>query len=172
MRTNITSGGSYSDLAEQLRQSLTNTPESKGILDRYVKTVAKDSINQFSRQYTQIVSNDLGYEWYRYMNSDIETTRCFCDAMTDKDYFHVSEIPGLLKGKGLLCDNQTVPIYAKTGLPYGMIDGTNPENFFVRAGGWNCGHSIQPISKRQVPAKVLEALEATEEYKSWKKARQ
>lgn len=168
LRTNITSGGSYSDLAEQLRQSLTNTPESKGILDRYVKTVAKDSINQFSRQYTQIVSNDLGYEWYRYMNSDIETTRCFCDAMTDKDYFHVSEIPGLLKGKGLLCDNQTVPIYAKTGLPYGMIDGTNAENFFVRAGGWNCGHSIQPVAERQVPKKIQNEVYATPEYKAFK----
>jgi hypothetical protein len=160
LRTNITSGGSYNDLAEQLRQSLTNTPESKGILDRYVKTIASDSIRQFSRQYTQIVSNDLGYEWYRYMNSDIETTRCFCDKMTDKDYFHISEVPTLLKGLG--CD-----IYKKTKLPYGMIDGTNPENFFIRAGGWNCGHSIQPVAKLQVPKKVQDEVYAKVEYKIW-----
>jgi len=80
LRTNITSGGSYNDLAEQLRQSLTNTPESKGILDRYVKTIANDSINQFSRQYTNIVAKGLGYSWYRYMNTDIDTTSCLCDA--------------------------------------------------------------------------------------------
>lgn len=170
LRTNITAGGSYNDLAEQLRQSLTNTPESKGILDRYVKTVAKDSINQFSRQYMNIVSNDLGYEWYRYMNSDIETTRCFCDALTDKDYFHISEVPGLLKGKGLKCDGDPVPIYAKTGLPYGMIDGTNAENFFIRAGGWNCGHSIQPVNVRQVPEKTQGEVYATTEYKAWAEA--
>jgi len=161
LRTNITSGGSYNDLAEQLRQSLTNTHESKGILDRYVKTVAKDSINQFNRQYTQIVSNDLGYEWYRYMNSDIETTRCFCDKMTDKDFFHISEVPTILKGMG--CD-----IYAKTKLPYGMIDGTNADNFFVRAGGWNCGHSIQPVAKLQVPKAVQDVVYASAEYKAWK----
>lgn len=161
LRTNITAGGSYADLAEQLRQSLTNTPQSKGILDRYVKTVAHDSINQFSRQYTQIVSNDLGYSWYRYMNSDIETTRCFCDKMTDKDFFHISEVPTMLKGLG--CD-----IYAKTKLPYGMIDGTNADNFFIRAGGWNCGHSIQPVAERQVPVAVLDAVYATTEYKYWK----
>ena len=118
-----------------------------------------------------LVSSDLGYEWYRYMNSDIETTRCFCDAMTDKDYFHISEVPGLLKGKGLRCDGEPVPIYAKTGLPYGMIDGTNAENFFIRAGGWNCGHSIQPVNVRQVPANVVAAIEGTEEYKAYKKAR-
>jgi len=160
LRTNITAGGSYKDLTEQLRQSLTNTPESKGILDRYVKTVASDSINQFNRQYTQIVSSDLGYVWFRYMNSDIETTRCFCDKMTDRDFFHVSEVPELLKGLG--CD-----IYKKTGLPYGLIDGTNAENFFVRAGGWNCRHSIQPVALLQVPKTVQDRVFATDEYKSW-----
>jgi hypothetical protein len=160
LRTNITAGGSYADMAEQLRQSLTNTPESKGILDRYVKTITNDSINQFNRQYTQIVSNDLGYEWYRYMNTDIDTTRCFCDKMTDKDYFHISEVPTILKGMGC-------PIYKKTELPYGMIAGTNAENFFIRAGGWNCGHSIQPVAERQVPVAVREAVYGTAEYKRW-----
>lgn len=164
LRTNITSGGSYTDLAEQLRQSLTNTPESKGILDRYVKTVANDSIQQFNRQYTQIVSNDLGYTWYRYMNTDIETTRCFCDKMTDKNYFHISEVPEILKGLG--CD-----IYKKTGLPYGMIDGTNADNFFIRAGGWNCRHSIQPVAERQVPGNIRTEVFNTSAYKVWKSAK-
>lgn len=168
LRTNITAGGSYADLAEQLRQSLINTPESKGILDRYVKTVANDSIQQFNRQYTQIVSNDLGYTWFRYMNTDIETTRCFCDAMTDKNYFHISEVPGLLEGKGLKCEGEPVPMYKKTGLPYGMIEGTNAENFFIRAGGWNCRHSINPVAERQVPGNIREAVFATPEYKAWK----
>lgn len=160
LRQNITAGGSYSELASQLRESLVNTPTSKGILDRYVKTVANDSIQQFNRQYTQIVSNDLGYSWYRYMNTDIETTRCFCDRMTDKNYFHISEVPEILKGLG--CD-----IYKKTGLPYGMIDGTNPENFFIRAGGWNCRHSIHPVAERQVPRDIREEVFATAAYKSW-----
>lgn len=168
LRTNITSGGSYADLAEQLRTSLMNTENSKGILDRYVKTIASDSINQFNRQYTQIVSNDLGYVWFRYMNTDIENTRCFCDAMTDKDYFHISEVPGLLKGEGLECNGDKVEIYHKTGLPYGMIEGTNPENFFVRAGGWNCRHSIQPVAERQVPINIRDILYSTQNYKQWK----
>lgn len=163
LRQNVTSGGSYKALSEQLRQSLTNTPESKGILDRYVKTIANDSIQQFNRQYTHIVASDLGYTWFRYMNSDIDTTRCFCDAMTDKNYFHISEVPEMLKGLG--CD-----IYKKTGLPYGMINGTNPENFFIRAGGWNCRHSIHPVSERQVPGSIREDVFATTEYKAWKSA--
>lgn len=171
LRQNITAGGSYADLTEQLRESLTNTPSSKGILDRYVKQIASDGINQFNRQYTQIVSSDLGYEWYRYMNSDITTTRCFCDAMTDKSYFHITEVPELIKGKGgLLCKGEPVKIYKKTKLPYGMIDGTNAENFFVRAGGWNCRHSIQPVNEKQVPVAVRDTVYATSAYKSWKGA--
>lgn len=164
LRTNITTGGSYVDLAEQLRQSIVNTPGSKGILDRNIKTIASDAINQFSRQTMTLVSSDLGYVWYRYMNSDIETTRCFCDQMTDRDYFHISEVPRLIEGKEFDCD-----IYARTKLPYGMIEGTNSDNFFVRAGGWNCRHSIQPVAKLQVPKEVQERVYATEWYKAWEK---
>ena len=182
LRTNITSGGSYKDLADQLRQSLTNTPESKGILDRYVKTITNDSINQFNRQYTQIVSTDLGYTWFRYMNTEIDTSRPFCQAMIENNsWFHISQVPEMLQGKYLgqrmkYTDNESgeiksVDLYSKTGLPSGMVAGTNPENFFTRAGGWNCGHSIQPVNERQVPVDVREKVYQTGEYKAWLKNR-
>lgn len=171
LRQNITAGGSYADLAEQLRESIITTPESPGLLEKYTKQVTSDAINQFNRQYTQVVSSDLGYEWYRYMNTDITTTRCFCDAMTDKDFFHITEVPKLLKGQGLRCKGEPVKIYPKTELPYGMIPGTNAENFFVRAGGYNCRHSIQPVAARQVPAAIRALIEATPEYKAYAAAK-
>lgn len=171
LRQNITTGGSYADLAEQLRESIVTTPESPGLLEKYTKQVTSDAINQFNRQYTQVVSSDLGYEWYRYMNTDITTTRCFCDAMTDKDFFHITEVPKLLKGQGLRCKGEPVKIYPKTELPYGMIPGTNAENFFVRAGGYNCRHSIQPVAARQVPAAIRALIEATPEYKAYAAAK-
>ena len=181
LRTNITSGGSYASLAEQLRQSLVNTPESKGILDRYVKTVASDSINQFSRQYTNIVASDLGYHWFYYANTEIETSRPFCQSMAEEHrYFHISQVPEMLEGKYLGArmmynDNKVgktkpVTIYAKTGLPHGFIAGTNTDNFFIRAAGYNCGHSIQPINIRQVPKDIAAKVEATPAYISWAKA--
>lgn len=172
LRQNITAGGSYADLAGQLRESILTTPESPGLLERYTKQVTSDSINQFNRQYTQVVSSDLGYEWYRYMNTDITTTRCFCDAMTDKDFFHITEVPKLLRGQGLTCKGDPVKIYPKTELPYGMIPGTNAENFFIRAGGYNCRHSIQPVAARQVPAPIRALIEATPEYIAYANARQ
>jgi len=184
LRTNITAGGSYKDLAEQLRQSLTNTPESKGILDRYVKTVATDSITQFNRAYTNIVSSDLGYEWYSYGNTEIETSRPFCQSMVERhNFFHVSQVPDMLKGLWLGArmrydsnvkgeGEKTVDIYDKTGLPYGFIAGTNAENFFVRCGGYQCKHSLDPVNVRQVPADLVEAVKETAKYKAWVKVNQ
>lgn len=171
LRTNITTGGSYAALTNQLRESLLNT-ETDGILQRYAKQITTDSLNQYSAQYTEKVSSDLGFEWYAYQGSDITTTRPFCDAMTDFRYFHVSEIPRLLRAEGLyyLKDGvkTKVPIYDKTKLPHGMIPGTNASNFQINRGGYNCGHQIRPVSERLVPADIKERVFATPEYRRWK----
>lgn len=174
LRTNITAGGSYRSLEAQLRELLTNTKKSDGALVKHSKQITTDSIHQYNSSYTQIVSSDLGYEWYAYAGSDIMTTRPFCDAMTDIRYFHVSEIPALLRAEGLTYENkktgkrEQVPIYAKTGLPHGMIEGTNSGNFFIRRGGFNCGHSIRPVSASLVPKETRERVEATAAYRAWK----
>lgn len=174
LRTNITSGGSYRELTAQLRDGLLNT-EQKGYLDKYAKQVTVDSLNQYSAQYSQVVTSDLAYEWFKYDNTDIETTRPFCDAMTDQPYFHISEIPRILRAEGLYYFKDgvktKVPLYDKTGLPHGMIPGTNAENFFIRRGGYQCGHQIRPVNERQVPGEVKDRVFATPEYQRWVKIR-
>jgi hypothetical protein len=175
LRTNITTGGSYKKLTEQLRENLVNT-QTPGTLEKYVGQITTDAVNQYSNQYTQIVSNDLGYEWFKYDNTDILTTRPFCDAMTDRPYFHISEVPALLRAEGLTYVNkktgkrEPVVIYEKTGLPSGMIPGTDASNFFIRRGGYRCGHSIRPVNQRQVPQADKDRVYATSAYKNWKSA--
>jgi len=175
LRTNITTGGSYKELTKQLRENLVNT-STPGTLEKYVRQITTDAVNQYSNQYTQIVSNDLGYEWFKYDNTDILTTRPFCDAMTDRLYFHISEVPALLNAEGLTYVNkktgkrEPVMIYEKTGLPSGMIPGTDPSNFFIRRGGYNCGHSIRPVNERQVPQADKDRVYATSAYKNWQSA--
>lgn len=172
LKASITTGGSYKKLTSALRDGLLNT-EQKGYLDRYAKQVTIDSLNQYSAQYNNIVSSDLGYEWFKYDNTDIETTRPFCDAMTDQPYFHVSEIPRLLRAEGLYYYKDgvktKVELYSKTGLPHGMIPNTNAETFFVNRGGYNCGHQVRPVNVRQVPADVVAKVEATPAYRAYKK---
>lgn len=172
LKASITTGGSYKKLTASLRDGLLNT-EQKGYLDRYAKQVAVDSLNQYSRQYNNIVASDLGYEWYKYSNTDIETTRPFCDALTDQPYFHVSEIPRILRCEDLYYMKDgvrtKVPINPKTNLWSGAIPGTNAETFFVNVGGYFCGHSIRPVAERQVPADIVARVKATAAYKSYKK---
>jgi hypothetical protein len=172
LRTNITSGGSYKELTSQLREGLLNT-EQKGYLSKYAKQATVDSLNQYNAQYSQVVTSDLGYEWFKYDNTDVETTRPFCDAMTDQPYFHISEVPRILRAEGLYYFKDgvktKVPLYDKTGLPHGMIPGTNADNFFIRRGGYQCGHQVRPVAERQVPGDVKERVFATPAYQIWMK---
>lgn len=174
---NITSGGSYEDLTDQLRESLITT-DSEGLLGRYAKQIAIDSVNQYSRNYTQTVSSDLGYEWYGYRNTLIKTSRAFCKAMHERRYFHVSEIPALLKAKGLYYTDKDgksrkVPLNKKTKLPDGMYTDTNESNFLTLLGGYTCGHQAGPVSdflvKSQAPELYAEVTNGSA-YKRWKAA--
>jgi hypothetical protein len=168
LKQNVTTGVKYSDLAAQLREYILTT-ETPGVLERYVKQIATDSVNQYSAQYMNTISGDLGYEWFRYQGKDILTTRPFCDAMTDRKFFHISEVPDLLEAKDLYYSSDAgqvkVPIYEKTGLPNGMIPDTNVENFFIRRGGYNCGHQIFPVIERLVPKDIQDRVKATAAYK-------
>jgi GNAT superfamily N-acetyltransferase len=69
---------------------------------------------------------------------------------------HKSEIPTILLGD---IDGHECEIYAKTGLPLGMKDGTTPENFIVHRGGWNCGHQLVPVAPEAVPEDVRRKIE-------------
>lgn len=186
LRNNITTGGSYKDLAAQLRNGILDT-ETDGYLSKYAKTATITSINDFSAQYTQLISSDLGYEWYKYDNTEIETSRGFCQAMCEgQRYFHVSSIPNLINGLDIegkpleykdnkTGEKKTVRINPATNLPDGFKDGTNAANFLVNRGGWNCGHQCRPVSEKLVPLKTRELVFAQDYYKQWarlnKKAR-
>lgn len=177
---NITQGGSMKALKQVLRESMTKTENGPGILDRHLNQVATDSINQYSRNYTQIVTSDLGLEWFGYRNTLIKTSRPFCIGMVERRYFHVSEIPDLLKAKDLMYKNpktgkrEPVPINKKTNLPDGMYLATNVANFLTLLGGYNCGHQAGPVSdllvKTQDPAAYNRVINSAA-YKAWKRLR-
>lgn len=174
---NITGGGSYSELAENLHE---NIVVGEGF-SRTARQVTVDAVNQYSAQYTQAVSNDLGLFWYAYRNTTIKTTRPFCYGMTERRYFHVTEIPFLMKAElmtgGKLTyinpksgQRENVPLNPKTNLPDGFIKGTNASNFLINRGGYNCGHQCQPVPERNVPKTYRDEVEATPTFKRWKAA--
>lgn len=179
LRTNITTGGSYAQMTEQLREKILNT-KTDGALEKYAKQITTDSLHQYSAQYSQTVSSDLGFDWYSYQGSEIMTSRPFCQAMVENNrYFHISQVPNLLKGLDAqgnrlkYIDNKTgeeksVGLYDKTELPLGFIAGTNTANFFINRGGYGCGHQARPVSERIVPIAVREFVFESAAYKRWK----
>jgi hypothetical protein len=175
LRTNITSGGSYKSLEGQLRELLIDTDKSQGILTRYAKQITTDSVNQYSRQYSQTVASGIGFEWFAYQGSEIVTSRPFCQSMVEeRRYFHVSEIPALLKATDMYYkDNKDgqrkkVPVNQRTGLPNGFYENTTVENFLIYLGGYSCGHQARGVSEKLVPIEVKDRVYNTAAYQRWK----
>lgn len=158
LRTNITSGAKYSDMVNSLKDFLTDTKAGDGKLVKHVKQITTDSLNQFSRTNTKLITDDLGLSWFSYNGAIIEGSRDFCLAMHRKKYFHVSEIPKLLKGDFKEFRDIKGKINPRNGLPYGMIDGTNELNFLVNLGGYSCGHQAIPVAENVVPQSLRDSI--------------
>lgn len=150
LRANITTGGSYASLTEQLREYIINT-DTEGALERYSRQITTDAINQYSASYTATVTADLGLKWFRYVGSLIRTSREFCIKCVDKSYIYDGEIPEIVTGD---IDGEQIPVSKTTGLPYGMYANTDADNFIIYRGGYNCGHQLVPMSEVSVPKKV------------------
>lgn len=147
----VTTGAKFSDLQEELRTHLLGKDGGQGAFARYATTYATTALSQFTGQNNKLLTDDLGCDWFMYVGSNKETTREFCSHLTAKKFVHRSEIPDLLKGK---IDDYQCAIYPKTKLPYGMIDGTTPDNFQCNCGGWNCRHQLIPVADAVVPANL------------------
>ncbi len=148
LRTNITSGGSYSDLTEQLRTYIISDKDSDGELLKYVRQTATDAINQYSASYTETISKDLNLDWFAYSGSLIKTSRPFCIACVDKYYIHRSEFPSIVNGN---IDGKKVSLA-------GQIPGTNENNFPIYRGGYSCQHMLIPISEDSIPDDIKEKI--------------
>jgi len=155
LKTNITSKTSLFDLQKELRELILDTDSGQGILTKNITGITTDSINQYAASYQSTVSEDLGIEWFRYTGSLVRESRSFCKALVQKRYFHKSEIPGFMDGK---VGKRKVPIYSKTGLPFGMIRGTNEDNFHIRRGGHRCNHMMIATPEELVPKSIRDSV--------------
>lgn len=153
----VTTGGNRKDFTEQVRAFLTESDGGKGALTRYATQITTDSLNQYSAQYNAMASDDLGFSWFVYSGSLRKTSRPFCVELIKAsrsggclEYIHKSQIDELLTG--VIC-GKSVPLYDKTDLPQGMIEGTNASNFKILRGGYNCNHQLTGVPTAIVPKK-------------------
>lgn len=162
---------SYNDFAIIIAKSLNIDYENihnDDRLHKYITDLSLDITMQFKAIQSTLFSADLRLNWFRYIGSNLTTTRPFCLAMTEKDYFHQCEIPKLLEGNFPEFEKHKGTFDDDTELPVGLYPNTDESNFKIYRGGYGCGHTISPISESAVPDKVKSALYETEAYKNWK----
>lgn len=141
LESSITNSVSFADTLTNLRYIIEGDGEIDGRLLSHVKRVAYDSFAVSDRSYTNTIANDLGLEFYRYTGGTVDDTRCFCKERRGK-YFHRKEIEGW--GEGIKVGS--------CGYPWqGMNANTDKATIFLYAGGYNCKHSVLPVSESSVP---------------------
>jgi len=145
----VNNGSSLDNLLEELDVYITGGDEGVGALKRYVTQVSNDSLTQFNANYNQAVTQDLGFEFYKYTGTVITNTRPFCNDFVNK-YYHKKEVEELGVAINPLTSGGLTSAQMK-----GRITGTNSSNIFTRRGGWNCRHYFSPLSTRQVPKATL-----------------
>lgn len=162
---------SYNDFAKIIAKSLNidySNIHNDNRLHKYITDLSFDITMQFKAIQSTLFTGDLQLNWFRYIGSNLTTTRPFCLAMTDKDYFHQSEIPKLLEGDFSEFQKHNGEFDDDTELPIGLYPSTDESNFRIYRGGYGCGHTISPIPESAVPEKIKSKLYDTEVYKNWK----
>jgi hypothetical protein len=148
LEASITNKVSFADTLTNLRYLIEGNEEVDGRLMSHVKRVAYDSFAVSDRSYTNTIATDLGLEFYRWSGGKIEDTRCFCLERAGK-FYHREEIKAWGRGENLgKC---------KSGdLWEGANSNTDEATIFFYAAGYNCRHTIQPVSKKSVPPDVMQ----------------
>lgn len=146
----VINNSSFSETLRNIQTVIKGNDEIEGQLMRYSKTWAHESFAVADRSYTAAVSDDLGLEWHWYSSGLIDTSRAFCKERVNT-YYHKNEIEAW--GNGEHTPGLKFP---SGGTWQGIRRGTNSTTIFSYLGGWNCGHSVMPVSFSIVPKKDLQ----------------
>lgn len=149
LETAVVNGSSLKDLRDNIRTFAEGNDQVDSKILRYVKQISNDSFAISDRSYTSIVSDFLDNEWFYYAGGEIKTTRCFCEERVGK-YFHYKEIESWGNGDNLGDCNIGGGKWA------GQIAGTNSTTIYSYLGGYNCMHSLMPVSDVIVPDSDIE----------------
>lgn len=145
IQRNITESASFSDLVDDMRNFLTETPESVGALKRYTSQIVTDSLNTYSAEYNRFVSDSLNLQWHIYTGSLVKDSREFCKSLIKKKWVHKSEF-------GAVAQGNFIP---KPKDLKGLKPGTNADNLQIFRGGFNCRHLLTPIAEEFVPERLV-----------------
>ena len=136
----VVNGANISDTINSIQQFIEGTDEAVGQIDKYIKQITNDSFAIADRSYTSIVADELENDWFYFSGTVVAKTRCFCEQRVG-NYYHYKEIESWARGENLGSCNIGDGEWA------GEIIGTNESTIYSYLGGYNCLHSLIPVSE-------------------------
>lgn len=130
---NVNTGASFADLLKQVREFIKGTPDLDGKLLRYSKQISRDTLFNYSASMQESISQNAGLDWYVYLGGIMDDSRDFCIARHNRYY-----------------KKKHVEDWAKLNWQ-GKRAGTTSSTIFIYRGGYNCLHSLIPVSESVVP---------------------
>lgn len=142
----VVNNANYGETLSAIRDFVEGAPEVDSRLLRYSTQIARDSFAISDAAVVSIYADENEFEWFFYSGATIDTTREFCRERAG-GFFYYKEIDEW--GKGHKTTGLSLP--NGEGVWPGMILGTTEATIYSYRGGYNCGHSIMPVSIAGVP---------------------
>lgn len=149
LENSVVNGANLKDTIDGIRDFVQGNEKSDSKILRYVKQISNDSFAIADRSYTSIVSDFLEAEWFYYAGGEVQDTRCFCEERVGK-YFYYKTIESWGNGENIGDCNLGGGRWA------GQIPTTNSKTIYSYLGGYNCMHSLIPVSEAIVPESTIE----------------
>ena len=134
LKENIAGNTNRTNLQNVLREFIKGTPEQRAYLERYVTQTTNDAVMTFSREYNQVVSDDLNLQFYTYVGTRRQASRQWCISRKGR-YFKKSEVES----------------WASQNWD-GKMPGTTKTTIFSLAGGFGCVDEFYAVTKTQYTA--------------------
>lgn len=145
----VINGSSLSDTMSAIKTFVEGGDGLEGKILKYSKQITNDAFAIADRSYTSILSDALDNEWFYYSGTEVDKTRCFCKGRVG-NYYHYLEIESWGRGENLGDCN------IGDGMWAGEIPSTNESTIYSYLGGYNCNHSLIPVSEAVVPESDME----------------
>lgn len=120
----IAADGKYKDFKTTVKEVLT-----KNKIEGNIDTISREYAFQYKRAQGQILATKYNVQYFKYQGTEKDTTRCFCRQRIGNIY-----------------TKQEVESWADLEWK-GKIKGTNSNNIFQVVAGWQCRHSLIPVSE-------------------------
>lgn len=149
----VINGSSLSDTMDAIKTFVEGGGGLEGKILKYSKQITNDAFAIADRSYTSILSDALDNDWFYFSGTEVDKTRCFCKERVG-NYYHYLEIESWGRGENLGDCN------IGDGLWAGEIAGTNESTIYSYLGGYNCNHSLIPVSEAVVPESDMDRTRA------------